>query len=93
MIGEPGPWEGFARDTVTDWDLLLAAHQPSSVVGTPEGAAERALVLAVLRGSLLDLLATGDAERTGGAVASHVRALSATPRAVEGEGGSGRDGE
>ena len=93
VIGEPGPWEGFARDTVTDWDLLLAAHQPSSVVGTPEGAAERALGLAVLRGSLLDLLATGDVERTGGAVASHVRALSATPRAVEGEGGSGRDGE
>ena len=93
VIGEPGPWEGFARDTVTDWDLLLAAHQSSAVIGTPEGAAERALVLAVLRGSLLDLLATGDAERTGGAVASHVRALSGASRAAEGASGTRRDGE
>nr|WP_246326035.1 TetR/AcrR family transcriptional regulator [Actinomycetospora corticicola] len=76
---EPGddasPWAGFARDTVTDWDLLLAAHQPSGRVSTPEGTAERALLLAVLRGALLDLLATGDADRAGAAVAAHLRML------------------
>ncbi len=93
VVGEPGPWEGFALETVSDWDLLLAAHQPSAVIGTPEGAAERALVLAVLRGALLDLLATGDAERTGAAVATHVRALSGAPRATEGAGGTRGDGE
>ncbi len=96
VTGEPGPWRGFARDTVTDWDLLLAAHQPSSVVGTPGGAAQRALVLAVLRGALLDLLATGDAARTGAAVATHVRALARTPASTagtEGAGGPLRDGE
>ena len=32
------------------------------------GAAERTLALAVLRGALLDLLATGDADRAGAAV-------------------------
>jgi AcrR family transcriptional regulator len=96
VTGEPGPWGGFGRDTVSDWDLLLAAHQPSSVVGTPAGAAERALVLAVLRGALLDLLATGDAARTGAAVAAHARMLDGartTVGAAEGAGGTTRDGE
>lgn len=73
--GGDSPWAGFARDTVSDWDLLLAAHQPSDRVSTPEGTAERALLLAVLRGALLDLLATGDAERTGAAVAAHLQGL------------------
>ncbi|MCD2196465.1 TetR/AcrR family transcriptional regulator [Actinomycetospora endophytica] len=91
VIGEPGPWEGFAEDTVTDWDLLLAAHQPSSRVGTTDGAAERALLLAVLRGALLDLLATGDDHRTGAAVEAHLRTLSTGRRAVEGADGGDRD--
>ncbi|MDL5156881.1 TetR/AcrR family transcriptional regulator [Actinomycetospora termitidis] len=69
------PWAGFAHGTVTDWDLLLAAHQPSDRVSTPDGTAERALLLAVLRGALLDLLATGDTARTGAAVAAHLRGL------------------
>jgi hypothetical protein len=93
VAGEPGPWEGFAVDTVTDWDLLLAAHQPSARVGTPAGAAERALLLAVLRGALLDLLATGDVGRTGSAVEAHLRAVSAGPGGAEGAGGGDRDGE
>lgn len=93
VAGEPGPWAGFAVDTVTDWDLLLAAHQPSSRVGTPEGAAERALLLAVLRGALLDLLATGDAARTGAAVEAHLRTVAAGRHAVEGAGGGDRDDE
>ncbi|NMO93320.1 TetR/AcrR family transcriptional regulator [Actinomycetospora sp. TBRC 11914] len=96
VTGEPGPWGGFARETVTDWDLLLAAHQPSSVVGTRAGAAERTLVLAVLRGALIDLLATGDAARTGAAVATHARALSGAGRTgvgAEGADRTTRDGE
>lgn len=80
-LGEDtGPWAGFARDTVSDWDLLLAAHQPSDRVATAAGAAERALLLAVLRGALLDLLATGDATRAGAAVAAHLRGLEEAPR-------------
>jgi len=60
------PWAGFAARTVADWDALLAAHQ---AVDDP---AQRALLLAVLRGALLDLLATGDTERLDAAVAAHL---------------------
>jgi hypothetical protein len=41
----------------------------------PEGVAERALLLAVLRGALLDLLATGDTARVDAAVAAHLVTL------------------
>jgi AcrR family transcriptional regulator len=55
LIEPDGPWAGFAAGTVRDWlDLLAAARRTS--------------VLAVLRGALLDLLATGDRERTTAAV-------------------------
>jgi AcrR family transcriptional regulator len=64
-----GPWAGFAARTVADWDALLAAHQD---VDDP---AERALLLAVLRGALLDLLATGDTARLDAAVAAHLTSL------------------
>ncbi|GAA4865376.1 TetR family transcriptional regulator [Actinomycetospora straminea] len=64
-----GPWAGFAARTVADWDALLAAHQ---AVDDP---AQRVLLLAVLRGALLDLLATGDAERLDAAVAAHLATL------------------
>ena len=37
-----------------------------------EGLAQRTAVLAVLRGALLDLLATGDRERTTAAVLSRL---------------------
>jgi len=63
-----GPWAGFARDTVGDWLELLAAGQPAQVRDTQAALAQRTLVLAVLRGALLDLLATGDAARTTAAV-------------------------
>jgi AcrR family transcriptional regulator len=71
-VGDPGdgPWAGFAAQTVADWDALLADHQPHP--GTDAAAAERALLLAVLRGSLLDLLATGDRPRVDAAVAAHL---------------------
>lgn len=47
------------------------------------------LVLAVLRGALLDLLATGDDARAGAAVPAHLDALGRT----EGAGRSDPDGE
>jgi AcrR family transcriptional regulator len=61
-LTEPaGPWEGFARDTVTDW---LAILQQADDVDPARATA----VLALLRGALLDLLATGDVARTSRAV-------------------------
>ena len=53
---------------VEDWLAVLAAAQPAGVRDSAAGRAERTLVLAVLRGALLDLLATGDAERVSAAV-------------------------
>ncbi|MFJ6542817.1 TetR/AcrR family transcriptional regulator [Streptomyces sp. NPDC003656] len=63
-----GPWGGFARATVEDWLTLLADAQPAAPRETGAARAERTLVLAVLRGGLLDLLATGDTERVTAAV-------------------------
>ncbi|GIM94837.1 TetR/AcrR family transcriptional regulator [Paractinoplanes toevensis] len=60
--GDGGPWAGFARATVADWLAVLEKADPGA------GAARRTAVLAVLRGALLDLLATGDTERTTAAV-------------------------
>jgi hypothetical protein len=60
LLDRDGPWAGFARATVEDWLELLA-----SVGAKPQ---EATLVLAVLRGAVLDLLATGDRERTTAAV-------------------------
>ncbi|MBO0773683.1 MAG: TetR/AcrR family transcriptional regulator [Actinobacteria bacterium] len=77
-----GPWADFARQTVADWLALLAAAQPGS--GQPEdgagqarasAAAERTLALAVLRGALLDLLATGDTARASAAVGRYLEWL------------------
>ncbi|NDZ96911.1 TetR/AcrR family transcriptional regulator [Streptomyces sp. SID6673] len=62
LIDPDGPWARFAADTVDDWLTVLASAQP--VPGTREAANRRTGVLAVLRGALLDLLATGDTERT-----------------------------
>jgi AcrR family transcriptional regulator len=73
LLGEPGPWADFGRDTVADWLDLLAARQPAASRPGPDGAAERTLLLAVLRGALLDLLATGDTDRVTRAVELHLR--------------------
>jgi AcrR family transcriptional regulator len=68
-LAEPdGPWAGFAAATVADWLAVLRAAQPEPRRDTAAGLAERTLVLAVLRGALLDLLATGDVERTTASV-------------------------
>jgi AcrR family transcriptional regulator len=63
----------FAAATVTDWLEVLAATQPADGRDTAGGLARRTDVLAVLRGALLDLLATGDSERTTAAVHSLFR--------------------
>lgn len=75
LVEPAGPWTEFARGTVRDWLEVLAAAQPPARRRTRAGRAERTLVLAVLRGALLDLLATGDAERTGAAVRRQLRSL------------------
>jgi AcrR family transcriptional regulator len=77
-LAEPaGPWSGFAQQTVTDWLAVLADIQPAQPAQPVEPAepradaqrsAERTLALAVLRGALLDLLATGDSDRITAAV-------------------------
>jgi AcrR family transcriptional regulator len=79
LVDGPGPWDGFARQTVGDWLQVLAAAQEPADRDTPEGLAERTLLLSVLRGALLDLLATDDHPRTTAAVTSHLRGL-ARPR-------------
>jgi len=66
LVAPDGPWAEFARTTVDDWLKVLADAQPDPA--TPAAEAQRTLVLAVLRGALLDLLATGDVERTTAAV-------------------------
>src|SRR6185437_5733879 len=62
LLGEPGPWADFGRDTVRDWLDLLAERQyaarPSAdnnTIAENTDSAERTLLLAVLRGALLDL--------------------------------------
>ena len=78
LLGEPGPWADFGRDTVRDWLDLLAERQAATDPGAASAAgpeAERTLLLAVLRGALLDLLATGDIKRVTRAVERHLRAV------------------
>jgi len=75
LVDPHGPWGAFAQTTVNDWLDVLAGAQPPRARGGATGEAERTLLLAVLRGSLLDLLATGDVERTTNAVNRGLRSL------------------
>jgi AcrR family transcriptional regulator len=68
LLEPHGPWEGFALATVEDWLRLLAGMQPAARRDSPAGLEQRTAVLAVLRGGLLDLLATGDEARVSAAV-------------------------
>ncbi|MEU4677642.1 TetR/AcrR family transcriptional regulator [Micromonospora sp. NPDC023737] len=79
LVDPRGPWAGFARQTVDDWLTLLAG--PPNHEHTGGAGAEPTLTLAVLRGVLLDLLATGDIDRTTAAVERH---LSLVDTAVPG---------
>lgn len=75
-LSEPaGPWAGFAAETVTDWLDVLATAQPARERRSAAGAARRTLVLSVLRGAMLDLLATGDRKRTTRAVRAALESL------------------
>lgn len=75
LTGGAGPWAGFAERTIADWLEVFAAAQPAARRDTPEGLAERTLLLSVLRGALLDLLASRDEQRTTTAVTAHLRTL------------------
>jgi len=70
LIDSDGPWAGFAAATVADWLELLGELGGD--------AAEHTLILAVLRGGLLDLLATGDLQRVSAAVSRQLALLQAT---------------
>ena len=87
LVEPGGPWSGFARQSVADWLDVLARAEPmrmanDSQTGTEDPAlaapdGDRTLALAVLRGCLLDLLATGDTERVDAAVTSYLRLTAA----------------
>jgi AcrR family transcriptional regulator len=68
LVEPDGPWADFAQTTVSDWLELLAAAQDPDHRDSPPAIAERTLTLAVLRGALLDLLATNDQQRVTAAV-------------------------
>ena len=70
LIDSDGPWAGFAADTVADWLELLGELSGDT--------AEHTLILAVLRGGLLDLLATGDLQRVSAAVNRQLALMQAT---------------
>ena len=74
-----GPWGEFARSTVEDWLELLAAAQPAALRRTARGRDQRTAVLAVLRGGMLDLLATGDRTRVSRGVEAALAALVQRP--------------
>ncbi|MEU6250095.1 TetR/AcrR family transcriptional regulator [Glycomyces sp. NPDC047010] len=70
LVEPDGAWSGFAKATVDDWLAVLAACDPDA------DEAHLTLALAVLRGAILDLIATGDEERTGTAVRLHLDRLA-----------------
>jgi hypothetical protein len=80
LVDPQGPWAGFAERTVADWLDLLAESQPTRTRGGAAAVAQRTAALAVLRGAMLDVLATGDAERTTSAVERQLATLGAPVR-------------
>ena len=76
LISQNGPWANFGLSSVANWLEVLATYQPAGVRSTGAGAAQRTAALAVLRGSLLDLLATGDEQRTGAAIRQQLRGFT-----------------
>jgi AcrR family transcriptional regulator len=83
LVHPQGPWADFAHATVADWLEVLSAAQSADERHTEAGEARRTLALAVMRGALLDLLATGDLDRTTAAVRHHIRVLKRSPTIVE----------
>lgn len=81
LISPGQPWDGFARSTVEDWLTMLAAAQRPDWRDTSQAEQQRTLVLAVLRGALLDLLATGDERRATAAVRAQLACVCTQPQA------------
>lgn len=81
LVEPDSVWSGFARATVEDWLAILAESQPAAGRDRPAAVASRTAVLALLRGALLDLLATGDVERTTAAVDQQLDRIGARHRA------------
>lgn len=73
LLEPDGPWGDFARQTVEDWLGVLAQYQPVRTRSTAAGLTERTAVLSLLRGALLDFLATGDRSRTTAALRKGLR--------------------
>jgi len=71
LIEPAGPWSGFAAATVADWLELLRDLGGDAVDST--------LILAVLRGAMLDLLATGELDRVSAAVERQLAVLRRAP--------------
>lgn len=71
-----GVWAGFAQATVEDWLTVLADCQHPEERYRDAGIADRTRALAILRGALLDLLATGDRRRVDAAVTREVDLLT-----------------
>jgi AcrR family transcriptional regulator len=72
LLGRPGT-EGFARDAVTSWAGPVAEALEEAGADPATARAEARLGVAVVRGLLLDLLATGDHD---GVRAAHEQFLS-----------------
>ncbi len=66
-------WPGFRREATTDWLTPLEIGMDS--IGRPELAT---VVLAVIRGLIMDLEATNDTTRTSQAFTDFLRALERT---------------
>ncbi len=71
-------WPDFRRDATTDW--LAPLEQGLRSIARPDLAT---LVLAVIRGLLMDLDATGDTARTGQAFRQFLDTLTAGPVETE----------
>jgi AcrR family transcriptional regulator len=51
LFDPTGGWAGFGERTVDDWLAVFAHYQPAHISRSAAGAAQRTLVLAVLRGA------------------------------------------
>lgn len=72
LVEPDGPSAEFAAQTTDDWLRVLDAAARSE---HPAECAAPTLLLSVVRGMLLDLLATGDLDRTDAAVRHHLETL------------------
>jgi len=80
LRGRPGT-EGFLDGIVESWVAPIAAAQVEAGADEPTARAEAGLGVAVVRGLLLDLLATGDRAGTTAAFERFIRLAAAGPEA------------